>query len=109
MAKSRIVRADGSVEHFPSKAELRLEPGDRLEVWTTGGGGHGDPLTRDPALVLADVIDQKVSREQADEAYGVVIAGGAVDEARTRLRREALTAARGPIDWTYDRGPLGHE
>jgi N-methylhydantoinase B len=109
MAKSRIVRADGSVEHFPSKAELRLEPGDRLEVWTTGGGGHGDSLTRDPALVLADVIDQKVSPEQADEAYGVVIAGGAVDEARTRLRREALTAARGPIDWTYDRGPLGHE
>jgi N-methylhydantoinase B len=109
MAKSRIVRADGSVEHFPSKAELRLEPGDRLEVWTTGGGGHGDSLTRDPALVLADVIDQKVSPEQADEAYGVVIAGGAVDEARTRERREALAAARGPIDWTYDRGPLGHE
>jgi N-methylhydantoinase B len=109
MAKSRIVRADDSVEHFPSKAELRLEPGDRLEVWTTGGGGHGDSLTRDPALVLADVIDQKVSPEQADEAYGVVIAGGAVDEARTRERREVLTAARGPIDWTYDRGPLGHE
>jgi len=109
MAKSRIVRADGQVETFPSKAELRLEPGDRLEVWTTGGGGHGDPLTRDPARVLADVIDQKVSLEQADEAYGVVVAGGAVDEARTRKRREELAAARGSIDWTYDRGPLGHE
>jgi hypothetical protein len=59
--------------------------------------------------VLADVIDQKVSLEQADEAYGVVVAGGAVDEARTRKRREELAAARGSIDWTYDRGPLGHE
>jgi N-methylhydantoinase B len=108
-AKSRIVRADGSVDTFPSKAELRLEPGDKLEVWTSGGGGHGDPLARDPGLVLADVRDEKVSHAGAAQSYGVVISDGRVDPEATRERREAIGADRGPISWTYDRGPLGRE
>jgi N-methylhydantoinase B len=109
MSKSVLIRADGSEEHFPSKAELRMQPGDRLEVWTTGGGGHGDPLERDPALVLADFLDGKVSTEATSSEYGVVIADGKVDEERTLKRRAELAADRGPIAWTYDRGPLGRE
>jgi N-methylhydantoinase B len=108
-SKSRLVRADGMVEQFPSKAELRLLPGDRLEVWTTGGGGHGDPLERDPELVLADVRDRKVTREAAADAYGVVVTDQSVDAEATRVLREKLAAERGPIGWTYDRGPLGRE
>jgi N-methylhydantoinase B len=108
-SKSVLIRADGSVEEFPSKAELRLLPGDRLEVWTTGGGGHGDPLERDPARVLADVVDGKVSPGAADSSYGVVIADGVVDADATRTRRDGLAAERGPLNWTYDRGPLGRE
>jgi N-methylhydantoinase B len=109
MCKSRLIRADGTEELFPSKAELRLLPGDRLEVWTTGGGGHGDPLERDPARVLEDVLDGKVSTEAASESYGVVISDGTVNEAATHTRREELVAHRGAVTWTYDRGPLGHE
>jgi N-methylhydantoinase B len=38
-----------------------------------GGGGLGDPLERDPKLVLEDVIDDWVSLERARKDYGVVI------------------------------------
>jgi N-methylhydantoinase B len=109
MGRSRLVRADGTVEEFPSKAELSLMPGDTLEVWTTGGGGHGDPLARDPQRVAVDVLDEKVSRAEARERYGVVMTGGSVDEGATRACRDELTTARGEVTWTYDRGPLGHE
>src|SRR5205823_6505783 len=33
---------------------LALEPGDVLSIRTPGGGGHGDPLERPTAAVLAD-------------------------------------------------------
>jgi N-methylhydantoinase B len=58
-----------------------------------GGGGWGDPLTRDPAAVADDVRNEKVTREAALSAYGVMIDGdGSVDEAATldaRSRRRA--------------------
>ena len=37
------------------------------------GGGYGDPLERDPLLVLEDVIDGVVSEQAAREVYGVVL------------------------------------
>ena len=59
--------------------------------------------------MLADVLDGKVSRDSAREAYGVVLTadGDAVDEVATKECREALRRARGPIDWLFDRGPDG--
>jgi len=108
-AKSRMIRADGTEERFASKAELVLHPCDRLELWTTGGGGHGDALDRDPELVLADVRNRKVSLRAARDTYGVVLSTGAVDDNATRTLRAELAAARGPLNWTYDRGPLGRE
>ena len=38
-----------------------------------GGAGYGDPLERDPDLVLADVLDGKVSATEAAADYGVVL------------------------------------
>jgi len=110
-ASSRsVLRRRGEAEvQIPSKLEFTLDPGDALEVWTTGGGGYGDPLERDPDLVLADVLDRKVSEAAARAAYGVVLAGRAVDAAKTDALREELKNARGPITWRYDRGPLGRE
>jgi N-methylhydantoinase B/oxoprolinase/acetone carboxylase alpha subunit len=58
----------------PSKfAGLPLEQGDAWEMSTTGGGGYGDPLARDPALVLADVRAGLVSPRRARDVYGVVV------------------------------------
>lgn len=107
MAKSILRRADGTETLIPSKLEFAMRPGDTLDVWTTGGGGYGDPLERAGDLVLWDVLDGKVSAESAEADYGVIIAGRVVDETATSARRAALRAARGPVWWTYDRGPLG--
>ena len=38
-----------------------------------GGGGYGDPYTRDPALVATDVRNGLVSRAAAADMYGVVL------------------------------------
>jgi N-methylhydantoinase B len=50
-----------------------VKKGEVVRVETTGGGGWGDPLEREPALVLLDVIQGKVSREAARNDYGIVI------------------------------------
>jgi len=50
-----------------------VETGEAVHYWSAGGGGYGDPLERDPQLVLEDVINEYVSLEGAGEDYGVVI------------------------------------
>jgi N-methylhydantoinase B len=64
-------------------------------VRTGGGGGWGDPLERDPALVRADVTEELVSREAALEHYGVVLRDDlTLDEAATQQRRDQLRSRR---------------
>jgi N-methylhydantoinase B len=63
-------------------------------VRTGGGGGWGDPLDRDPALVRNDVIEQLVSRRLAADTYGVVLRDDlTLDEAATAQRRNTLRSA----------------
>ena len=77
-------------------ADYPLRKGDGFRLDTPGGGGLGDPLTRDPAAVAADVREGYVSRAAAERDYGVVLTGAgravAVDETKTR----DLRAARRP-------------
>ena len=47
--------------------------GDMIRLELPGGGGHGDPRRREPALVAADVADGLISRESAEEDYGVTL------------------------------------
>ena len=83
--------------------------GTLIRIRTTGGGGWGDPLERDPALVARDVRWGKVSAAAAVADYGVVLTGPEDDpvvdgEATGRLRgdlRAGLPDAR-PF---FDRGP----
>lgn len=100
-----IVRKDGSREEVPSKKMLTLYPGDQLCEYVAGGAGYGDPLERDPELVLADVLDRKVSPEMAKACYGVVLlpCGTVVDDNATEACRDALRRARGPVTWIFDR------
>ncbi len=71
----RIIRnpKDGDDTHIGSKVTVSLEPNEVISVQTPGGGGYGNPLERDPLLVLSDVIQGKVSLKRAREVYGVVI------------------------------------
>ena len=50
-----------------------MKNGDSFTRPSAGGGGLGDPLTRDVNAVLEDVIDEYVSLERAKLDYGVVI------------------------------------
>jgi N-methylhydantoinase B len=52
---------------------ITLSPGDHVIYRSNGGGGFGNPLKRDPALVLADVEDGWLSPEKARNVYGVVV------------------------------------
>ena len=70
-----MVRRDGG-EIMPSPlpgkvSAFPLETGDVVVMRTAGGGGFGDPLQRDLALVQRDVAFGYVSREQARKVYGV--------------------------------------
>lgn len=71
-----------------------LRGSDGLYVRWNGGGGFGDPLTRDPQAVLSDLRSSVVSSRAAFEVYGVVIRDDAVDAAATSARRASLIAAR---------------
>jgi N-methylhydantoinase B len=71
-----------------SKSTVELVPGDVISVRTCGGGGYGPPEEREPARVLRDVLEGKVSPERAREIYRVAIDGRELDEAATaELRR----------------------
>ena len=66
----------------------RLGPA-RVVLYTPGGGGWGNPLTRSRELVVRDVRDGVVSIAAAARDYGVVIAadGRSVDAQLTAERR----------------------
>src|SRR6266480_2331960 len=83
--------------------------GTLIRIRTTGGGGWGDPLERDPALVARDVRWGKVSLAAAMADYGVVLTGPAddpvVDGEATGRRRGDLRAGRPDARPFFDRGP----
>ena len=85
-----LLNPGASERILPTKVTMDIRGGDVLRHVTAGGGGFGDPFRRDPALVLADYANGKVSAAHARQAYGVVVDdAGAVDAAATdRLRAE---------------------
>jgi N-methylhydantoinase B len=108
LARAEIVH-DGKPRKIPSKGVFALSAGDRIHCWASGGAGYGDPLERDPARVLDDLADGKISAEAARDRYGVVLAGESVDAGATAANRAALRKARGAIDWVFDRGEMGRQ
>ncbi len=74
---------------------FELKAGSSFQFQSQGGGGYGDPLTRDIARVLDDVLDGYVSVEAALRDYGVVMDPQTltVDEAATAQRRRQADSA----------------
>lgn len=65
----------GVYAYYASERTWATKPGATFRYLTNGGGGWGDPFTRDPEAVKTDVRDGYVSIEAAAERYGVVIVG----------------------------------
>lgn len=80
---------------LPSIGPSPIRTGQVFRHVLAGGGGWGDPLERDPALVAADVRSGKVTAAAALRDHGVVVdAAGRVDLAATeRTRLARLTRA----------------
>jgi len=88
-AKGKISLESGAV--LKNKG-FQIIPGkDRLIVEMPGGGGYGDPRTRDPERVADDVLNGLVTVDQARDDYAVVVgADGAIDRSATaKLRASA--------------------
>jgi N-methylhydantoinase B len=71
------------------KGRQTVPGGDFIRLELPGGGGIGDPRTRDPELVVANVRDGLISAVAARRDYRVAVkADGNLDAAETaRLRR----------------------
>lgn len=81
-------------ESWPSKVTgWQLKAGDSVQITVPSGGGFGDPVKRDPELVLSDVLDGFTTVEAAARDYGVILKeiGGKlnIDTDATQERREA--------------------
>jgi len=70
--------------------------GEIYMICQGSGGGYGDVLERDPALVMKDLAEELMSHENARDIYQVVYDERSltVDIEATRRRREEYRAAR---------------
>jgi 5-oxoprolinase (ATP-hydrolysing) len=95
LAYGKVTKPDGTVELWPAKFTGKVLPaGSTIELAVPNSGGYGDPLERDPAAVLSDVLDGFTSRELAESDYAVVLDADAVDDdATARLRAERTPRA----------------
>lgn len=84
---------------LPSKLTRTFKKGEVFRHIHPGGGGWGDPLERDPHLVLRDVRNELLSPAKAAADYGVVVdtATWTIDAKATEAGRARIRAAR---DWS---------
>ena len=104
-ARKILEKADGTSQIIGNKVEeVQVEEGDQLHFITWGGGGWGDPLERDPALVGKEIIQGLVTPDGA-KAYGVVAnEQGVIDSAATEALRSKMRSERGALP-LFNYGP----
>jgi N-methylhydantoinase B len=90
-----LIRQPGENEFHELYGHRYLVPAEtQVLARRSGGGGWGDPLERDAELVRWDVIEGYVSRQAAQESYGVVLGeefvldAKATEALRAQLRKE---------------------
>jgi N-methylhydantoinase B len=88
--KVRVLR-DGTIytpPHLSKDQGITLAEGDSVEVSTPGGGGFGDPRTRDPELVARDVRRGYYTPDEAARLFGVALTSdGRIDAVGTATLR----------------------
>lgn len=74
---------------LPGKVTMQAARGDLFSHRQAGGGGHGDPMTRDPQAVWRDAWNEKITPDYARRHHGVVLNEQGPDLAATaKLRRD---------------------
>jgi N-methylhydantoinase B len=82
-ARGDFMLSDGS--RPDPKIQRTLSADTQVTMALPGGGGFWSPLDRDPAAVLRDVVDEKVSIAAAAEEYGVAVRYHGPPDAIVRL------------------------
>jgi N-methylhydantoinase B len=83
-----VLRGD-ELTRLTRTPHFSLRRGDRVRIVTGGGGGWGDPLSRESADVAHDIRDGLITSKQAASTYHVAVSpGGEVDLAATAQLRE---------------------
>ena len=87
--QKQAIKGHYNLRGYPCVAEPTKE-GDLVAGGTGGGGGYGDPIERDPSLVMQDLEKEVVSHWAARNVYKVVYDEKilAVDEEKTKSLRE---------------------
>ena len=88
-----FIEIEGERRPLPAKITMSVPCGALIVHEQAGAGGHGDPITRDPHLVLEDLRDGKITAGFAREHHAVVMTGdGMLDVSGTERLRAARPA-----------------
>ncbi len=103
-----VIDVDGTETVHPGMSDtVTVRPGERVRVVTSGGGGWGDPLLREPARVVYDLQCGLITETAAREIYGVDVRlegrHWRHDPAATADRRARMATSRGRPPM-FDRG-----
>ncbi|MBN7809216.1 MULTISPECIES: hydantoinase B/oxoprolinase family protein [Agrobacterium] len=83
-------------QQYAKFSGLTVDEGDVMSYISPCGGGFGNPLEREPAKVLDDLLDGFINVEHAKETYGVIFDpsdngyGWALNEEATASLRKTL-------------------
>ncbi len=85
----------GGNSRLLSYGEYEINRGSAVYRRAASGGGYGDPLERDPRLVIKDLHDGIISETGAREVYGTIVDNyGGLDLAATENHRVRLRSER---------------
>jgi N-methylhydantoinase B len=74
------INRHGDQEPLPPIGLVELQPGEWIRGAEAGGGGYGLPRERAQERVLHDVLEGWVSKQAAEEIYGIRFTGSREDE-----------------------------
>ncbi len=96
-----VIRDGAVIEPSPMPGKVagfEMRAGDVVRMESSGGGGYGDPLERDPACVATDVVRGYIVAADAETRYGVRLDDRLdVDAEATEELRMALRKARSGV------------
>ena len=108
MVKEGKLKGDLVIHRTPFWEDVKQ--GDLMGIYYTGGVGFGDPIERDPSLIIKDLENGFLTEEWAEKVYGVicrydekekkwVVDEKATDEKRRRIREERLSKGVPVKEW----------